>query len=110
MTVDDALLDRLRTLVANWPGVSEKRMFGGICLMLNGHMLVGLGSHDALMVRVGPDQYENALNQPFAREMDFTGRPMRGFVYVDTEGLEEDDALSRWLERASKFVLSLPPK
>ena len=62
------------------------------------------------MVRVGPDQYEEALTLPHARPMDFTGRPMRGFVYVDPEGFESDESLGEWVQRSLKFVFTLPPK
>jgi hypothetical protein len=65
---------------------------------------------DTLMARVGPDQYDAALRRPHAREMDFTGRAMRGLVYVDPEGIESDKDLLRWLALCEKFVASLPPK
>ena len=84
-------------------------MFGGIAFMVDGHMSCGVVS-DTLMVRVGPDQYEEALKRPFASEMDFTGRPMKGFVYVAPEGFESDEDLECWVRTSLEFVHALPPK
>ncbi len=84
-------------------------MFGGIAFMRDGHMFVGI-SADSLMVRVGPDQYEHVLGRKHVRKMDFTGRPMRGYVYVDRAGLESDEQLRAWLERSAAFVGTLAPK
>ena len=77
--------------------------------MSDGNMSFGvLGSE--IMVRVGPDDYEAALKCPHAREMDFTGRSMRGMVYVDVDGISEDDGLHAWLQRGLTYARSLPPK
>ncbi len=84
-------------------------MFGGIAFMLNGHMCCGVTRHD-LMVRVGPDAYEDSLARPHARPMDFTGRPMKGMVYVGPGGCEDDDDLRAWVDRGVAFATSLPPK
>ena len=89
--------------------VEQKKMFGGLCFMVSGHMSCGV-TDDPLMVRVGPDQYAEALARPHAREMDFTGKPLRGFVYVDQEGFESDEDLASWVDMSMKFVFSLPPK
>lgn len=84
-------------------------MFGGLALMLHGNMCVGcLG--DELMVRVGPDAYREALAHPHAREMDFTGRPLTGYVYVASDGLEKDAELLDWVGRGVRFALTLPAK
>lgn len=84
-------------------------MFGGLAFMSRGHMLVGIAG-DVLMARVGPDDYEQALLRPFAREMDFTGKPMKGYVYIDHPGFKEDSELREWVERCHNFVHALPPK
>jgi len=84
-------------------------MFGGLCFMHNGNMCFGIVGTQ-LMVRVGADAYESALGVPHAREMDFTGRSMRGLVYVDEPGFAEDTDLSRWLQRGLDYAVSLPPK
>ena len=78
--------------------------------MLNGNMLCGPTKSGDLMVRVGKDLEAEARAKPFAREMDFTGRPMAGFVFVSPEGIEEDEALMEWIAFATRFVGALPPK
>ena len=109
MAFDEGVADRLRDTFEAIPGVTEKKMFGGIAFMVNGHMSCGVVS-DTLMVRVGPDQYEEALKRPFASEMDFTGRPMKGFVYVAPDGFESDEDLESWVRTSLVFVHALPPK
>jgi hypothetical protein len=84
-------------------------MFGGLCFLLSGNMSFGIVGSE-LMVRVGPDAYPEALTMPNAREMDFTGRSMRGMVYVSEDGISEDEGLEKWLERGMAFAASLPPK
>lgn len=109
MAYDEGLAQRLREAFVEQPGVVEKKMFGGLAFMVQGHMCCGVLA-DELMVRVGPDHYEVALTRPHAREMDFTGRPMRGMVMVAGDGFETERDLAAWVERGLKFVLSLPPK
>jgi TfoX/Sxy family transcriptional regulator of competence genes len=109
MAVDEALAERIRATLASVAGITERRMFGGLAFMHHGHMLVGI-ANDALMVRVGPDRYEASLAEPGAREMDFTGRPMKGYVFVDGAGHRTDQALAAWVARAREFVATLPPK
>lgn len=84
-------------------------MFGGLAFMIAGNMLCAVGS-DHLMVRVGPAAYETALREPHAKEMKFTGRPMRGYVTVDPAGYASQAALRKWLTRALSFVTTLPAK
>lgn len=109
MPYDETLADRVRDALAAQPGIREQKMFGGLCYLLDGNMAVGVESA-RLMVRVGRDAYEDALAQPHARPMDFTGRPMRGFVWVDAAGIGDDRALRRWIQRGLDFAGSLPPK
>ena len=109
MAYDERLAERVRNMLAVRPGYSERKMFGGLCFMLNGHMCCGIVG-DELMVRLAPDQYEDALARPYARPMDFTGRPMRGMVYVGTGGIAGDAALAEWVERGAGFAASLPAK
>jgi len=109
MAFDEGLAERLRECTAARMDVQEKRMFGGLCFMVRNHMCVGIVD-DTLMARVGPDQYEDCLRLPHAREMDFTGRAMKGMVYVAPEGIENDDELAAWIQRAIDFVTTLPPK
>lgn len=100
---------RIRAALAEQSPVDEKKMFGGLAFMVNGHMCVGL-SNDRLMVRVGKDAHDEALAQPYVRPMDFTGRPMKGFLFVDPPGYATDEDLQAWVDRCLTYVLSLPPK
>jgi TfoX/Sxy family transcriptional regulator of competence genes len=84
-------------------------MFGGVGFLLNGNMLVGVWK-DSLIVRLGLDNYDDALLEPHVREFDITGRAMKGWVLVEPEGVEDDDQLKDWIERALKFVKALPKK
>ena len=77
--------------------------------MVSGHMCCGIVGEE-LMARVGPHAYEECLGLPHAREMDFTGRPLRGMVYVATDGVEEDEDLAAWVDRGLAFARSLPPR
>ncbi|PKB63648.1 MAG: RNA methyltransferase [SAR202 cluster bacterium Io17-Chloro-G2] len=109
MAFNEELALRIRAALSGHDGVVEKKMFGGIAFMLQGNMCVGVTGCD-LMVRVGPNGLDDAMAQPHARPMDFTGRPMKGFVYVEPAGTEKDDSLKRWVQRGVAFVASLPAK
>ena len=109
MVYDEALAARVRSALRNESGVVEKKMFGGVAFMLNGNMACGI-IRDEIMVRVGPDNFEDALSRPHARPMDFTGRPMRSMVYVARPGFESDPDLAAWVESGASFARSLPPK
>ena len=109
MAYDERLAGRIRKTLAGRKRLTEKKMFGGIAFMLNGNMFCGVVKDD-LMVRVGPDQHDNALAQPHARPMDFTGRAMRGFIYVSPAGCKTDGSLAKWVDMAASFVSSLPKK
>lgn len=109
MAHDEGLLERLRDVMADIPGVTEKKMFGGLCILVNGNMCCGI-VNDILMGRVGADQYEECLKLPHCREMDFTGRPLKGMIYVDPEGTSGDDDLRTWVERCMSFMNTLPAK
>lgn len=109
MAYDEALAERVRGRLARKRGFSERRMFGGLCFLLNGNMCAGIVD-STLMLRVGPQRYAAALARPHAREMDFTGRPLKGMVYVDPRGVGTDAALERWLALALEFVRALPEK
>lgn len=109
MAYDECLAERVRLELAPLKGVSERRMFGGLCFMLHGNMALGIDK-DRLMVRVGREGYEAALQKPHARPMDMTGRPMRGFVVVPPEGLVTREELQDWVGQGVDYALSLPPK
>ena len=109
MAYDEGLAERLRDILSEQMGVTEKKMFGGLAFLWQGHMFCGIAGED-LMVRVGAGRYEQALLEPHTRLMDFTGKPMKGYVYIEPEGFEADDALKNWANRGLAFVLSLPSK
>ena len=109
MAYDEELAQRVRRLLAPVDNIHERKMFGGLAFMLNGNMCCGV-EKDNLVVRTGPDAYDDALARPHARIFDFTGRPMRDFVYVESEGLAGEPALSDWVNTAVSFAGSLPPK
>jgi TfoX/Sxy family transcriptional regulator of competence genes len=106
---DEKLAQRMREALAGDPGITEKKMFGGIAFLRHGLMFVGV-SDASLMARVGPANYEDSLRRKHVREMDFTGRPMKGYVFVDEDGLKTEEQLRFWLRRAKDFVATLPPK
>jgi len=95
--------------MARRKNVEEKMMFGGVGFLLNGNMLVGVWK-DALIVRLGPDGYEDALLEPHVKEFDITGKPMKNWILVEPKGVVEDERLKDWIQRAVKFVGKLPPK
>lgn len=109
MAYDEGLAQRLRELFCEDGEVTEKHMFGGLAFMLHGHMCCGV-VNDTLMARVGPEKYADALGKSHVREMDFTGKPLTGFVYVDPDGIESDDDLKAWIAMCRSFVTRLPPK
>lgn len=109
MAYDEDLALRLRVAFQDETDVVEKKMFGGMAFMVRGNMCCGVTGSD-LMVRVGAEQYDNAISLPHARPMDFTGRPMKGFVYVDGEGVDTNENLKEWVNRSMNFVSTLPPK
>jgi len=109
MPYDEGLAQRIRDALDERLDVVEKKMFGGVAFLVRGNMCVGVIGED-LMVRVGPDAYAEALRQPHAREMDFTGRPMKGFVQVASRGVESDKNLQRWIARGLDFASALPVK
>ncbi len=109
MAYDPGLAERLRELLEAEFDLSEKQMFGGLAFMWRGYLLVGIVG-DCLLARVGPLAYEEALRQPHTRPMDFTGKPMKGYVFVEPQGFEQDSDLQRWLEKCQVFVARLPPK
>lgn len=107
MGYDEAAAERVRGVLSRRADVVEKKMFGGLCFMVGGGMCCGL-TGSSLIVRVGPERYEEALSQPHARLMDFTGRPVNGMVYVDPAGYETDAALGSWIQQGIDFVSTLP--
>jgi TfoX/Sxy family transcriptional regulator of competence genes len=108
MPLDEDLAMRLRALLEGSGPLREVNMFGGVCFMLNGNMLAGT-SKRGLLLRVGKEQYPEALKRPGAKPMEMTGRPMEGYVFVDPPPHDER-VLRDWIELAVGFVKTLPPK
>lgn len=109
MAYDAELARRVRAALSNRPGITERRMFGGLAFMLDGNMCCCVTEH-GLMTRVGPDAYADALAQPHTGLMDLTGRPMRGWVLVEMAGLATDAGLGEWVGRGAGFAATLPAK
>ena len=109
MAVDESLAARIRDALARTKNVEERKMFGCACFFLDGNVLAGVWK-DALIARLGPDEGEAALLEPHVRAFDITGRPMRNWVAVEPEGVEDDDQLKAWIQQAVKFVGKLPAK
>ncbi|MGE3317090.1 MAG: TfoX/Sxy family protein [Planctomycetaceae bacterium] len=109
MAYDKQIAERIRVQLARRRNLEEKKLFGGIGFLHRGNMLVGAWK-DSLVVRVGPEQYEAALQQLDASEFDITGRPMRGWVLVGPKGIANADDLGDWIDRALKYVSTLPAK
>ena len=108
MAFDEALAARIRDALARKKNIEEKKMFGCICFFLNGNALAGVWKN-RLIARLGPDEGELAMLEPHVRAFDITGRPMRNWVAVEPE-VVEDDQLKDWIERTVKFVKTLPAK
>lgn len=109
MSYGRQLADRVRHTLGKQRGLVEKRMFGGVVFLLRGNMLVGIWEQ-SLIARLGPDAAAQALQEPNVRAFDVTGRPMRGWVMIDPDGLDRDADLAAWLARAQEFVETLPGK
>lgn len=108
MAYDEALVARIRRALPKG-AITERAMFGGIAFLLDGKMFVGVATED-MMVRVGPDAYEDALGRAHARPMDFTGRPLTGYVFVAPKGTRTAAQVASWVRRAIAFVKTLPNK
>ena len=98
MAYDEHLADRIRQAFRELHAVTEKKkMMGGLCFMVNDRMCAGI-VNESLMARVDPEIYTEALTRSGCREMDFTGRPMKGFVFVEAQGLDDDEDLIGWIQ------------
>lgn len=109
MAYNEKLAERIRKVLGKEPGLTEKKIFGGLSFLLNRNMCAGVLEYN-LVVGVGPEKYEECLKLPNAKPMDFTGRPMKGFIYVDSDGYKTDKSLLKWIQLGLDFAKSLPPK
>lgn len=109
MAYDEELAARIEAILVGQPGLVSKKMFGGVAFLIQGNMACGVHK-DMLMVRVGPDGYDQAMQEPYTRQFDMTGRPMKGWVTVDPVGIAKQVDLERWVKTGLDFALTLPPK
>lgn len=109
MAYSEELADRVREIVSRKKDIEEKKLFGGIGFLLNGNILVCVWK-EFLIVRLGLEEGEKALKEKFVIPFDVTGKPMKGWAMVVPDGLEEDSQLKKWVQRAMKFVETLPAK
>ena len=110
MAYDEELASRVRSLVADEAALSEQRMFGGLAFLLHGNMAVAASGQGGLLVRVDPDESDALCERTAARPMEMRGRPLAGWLRVDADQVQTDDALAAWVERGTTFARSLPPK
>jgi len=109
MAYDLGLADRIRVVLGRLGGFSERKMFGGLCFMVNGYMCCGIVKRD-LMLRLTPETAASALLEPHTRPMDFTGKPMKSMIYVEAAGIDSDSSLERWVRSAENIARALPSK
>jgi TfoX/Sxy family transcriptional regulator of competence genes len=109
MPYDEQLADRVRDVLSTANNVTERKMFGGLAFLIAGNMACGIVGSD-LMLRLGEDGADAALDQPHVRAMDFTGKPMSSMVYVEPAGITSRDALETWVGKAVEFAARLPAK
>ena len=109
MPYSKSLAERVQRTLRDFRGVSEKKLFGGVGFLLDGNLLVAVWQA-LLIARLGADQAATALKQPHVREFDVTGRPMKGWVMIEPDGLDSDRQLAEWIDRALEFVSTLPVK
>jgi hypothetical protein len=107
---DEGLAARIRDELAGEPGVTEKRMFGGLAFLLNGHMAVAASGHGGLLVRVPPGDSEELVRESAAEPMEMKGRAMAGWLQVPLDGVADDEELARWVTIGRDYVRTLPPK
>lgn len=109
MQNEDPLSGRIRQILSSRRRISERKMFGGVCFMINGNMCVGTWK-GSLIVRLDRKNHDKTLAEPHTRPADMNGRPMKGWALVEPAGIESENQLTAWVDRAVRFAESLPPK
>jgi hypothetical protein len=107
---DEDLANRIRELLADEPGLVEKKMFGGLAFLIGGHMSVSASGRGGLLLRCEPDETDALVAKPHAGPFEMRGRVMDGWLRVDVEGVKTKRELSRWVSRGVSYARSLPPK
>ncbi len=110
MAHDEELANRVRELVLIEPGLSEKRMFGGLAFLVDGHMAVSVSGQGGLLLRVDPQETAALLEQPHAQPFQMRGRTMSGWLRIEPEGVQDLERLEAWVARGIDYARSLPPK
>jgi TfoX/Sxy family transcriptional regulator of competence genes len=110
MAYDEDLADRLRACLHGQPGLTEKRMFGGLAFLVNGNMAVSASSQGGLLLRVDPDDSERLTGEPQVERFVMRGRAMDGWLRVDSSAVETEEELRRWVSHGTAYAQSLPPK
>ena len=110
MAYDEELADRIRALLGDRAGLTEKKMFGGLGFMIGGNMAIAASGQGGILVRVDPDESDELVATTSAEPMEMRGRQMAGWLRVDTADVADDDALASWVERGAGYASSLPPK
>ena len=109
MPYNEEIEARIKKIVSKWKNTDDKKMFGGICHLLNGNMFCGV-YHDYLILRLDEKYSKEALELPFVKPFDITGRPMKGWVMIGSKGLNTDKELKAWLNKAKNVVTTMPSK
>lgn len=109
MAYNEEIDTRIKKIVSGWKNTEDKKMFGGICHLINGNMFCGVHK-DFLILRLGADKAEDTLKLPHVQPFDITGKPMKGWVMVAEDGIKGDKELRNWLDKTRKFVETLPSK
>ncbi len=109
MTYNSELAARMRSAISTFAQATEKKLFGGVCFLVNGNMACGVHG-DGLIVRIGEAAYAETMRKPHVRAFDLTGRPMKGWIFVDPPGYADDDTLKAWVATGIDFAANLPPK
>ncbi len=109
MPYDEEIESRIRKVISRWKNTEAKKMFGGVCHLLDGNMFCGVYK-DFLILRLGEKESKESMSLPFVHPFDITGKPMKGWVMVEKDGFKNDEALKAWLGKAKEFVNTLPSK
>ena len=109
MPYNEELDERIKMVVARWKHTTNKKMFGGVCHLINGNMFCGVHK-ESLILRLGEETARQAMTAEHVREFDITGKPMKGWVMVAAGGYKDENDLKDWLEKAKKFAKTLPAK
>lgn len=110
MAYDTELADRLRAVLSDEPTLAERAMFGGVAFLVNGHLAVAASGHGGLLLRCDPEHTEDLVDPPQVDRFEMRGRPLTGWLRVDTAAVAEDADLQRWVAHGVGYAASLPPK